>query len=330
MQFLQYEVDKLTETNPYKLIEQIYIHCNDVDYSLSDTSYIELIKHLKENNLLEYFKHGHVACLLSISTSVHHSQIENLICKIHNQFQGMSDCSIYTYDNYPTIDILIISSLYNLYSLSIKDRKHPLRYAVLERMKSCLEYHNKVIADELYEFDIEYELHIDKPYTIQLIHDVSDIEDVQSKFNVDDIYNKLTNVTISAVANQYIASILKPNLTTTEQSIDKYAEQHKLIGDQMSFIVPSDFYHEDSWSLSFRKQFIKHCKHSEKLYRSLLKTNKRSNSLHNAFNACTATQLYLTGNLDDWNKFIDTYYLQLYGRVDTDMYIIAEQIHSLL
>ena len=325
MKFMYSEVTKLSDTNPYKLVEKIGKICYKSESNITSDSYMKFIRNLITRKHFAMLEHGRVTCQVTFNTNAISSVIESKINSIYSEFQSLPKCYIYVYHNYSHVEIIISCSLSHLYNNKwIDENKYPIRTSLLSAIRHYCEYTYGLSAENTYEFGVEYEFNTTDAYSIKFIKTIKDIEDADKKFNILEIQDKLNTTSLKFICDRAVSHELVRHRLAIAQESQRYCGYDKLkFGNCITFMLPSQFYNKEKWSRKACRTFLHSCKVSEKLYFMLRKLGMKPEIARTVLTNAVKTEVVLTGTSDEWRHFLDMRYHQTTGSVHPDMLEIA-------
>ena len=336
MKLIDPDVIRISESNPYKLVELVGRTCYKSEDNITDESYISFVRGLVNRQHYAMLEHGRVAFLFSFKVNDISKYIDNVISRMYEEFQDLPKCYIYVYNplNMTTescVEILVICSLSHLYNKRWRDESFKIRMPMLDAMRSNAEYTYGISAEEVYQFDLEYEFNMLSSYNIKVITDISDIENVAYKFDVDELYNKLNVTTLKFICDRAVSHELVRHRMALAQESQRYCGYDKdKFGGEVVFIKPVNFNDFTYWSLKQQRAFMKSCKTSEKMYFLLRKLGSKPEVARTVLTNSVKTEVVMTGTEEESQHFLNMKYRETTGKVHPDMKIVAEMAAKFL
>lgn len=140
MKLIDPNVVRISNPNPYKLVELIGRTCYKSEDKITEDSYISFVRGLVKRQHYAMLEHGRIAFVFTFKTHAS-TNIDNIIANMYSEFQELPKCYLYVskylneYGEYE-IEILIICSLSHLYNTRWRVDDYKIRVPMLEAMKS--------------------------------------------------------------------------------------------------------------------------------------------------------------------------------------------------
>ena len=330
MKLINSNVVRISNENPYKLVELVGRTCYKSEDKITEESYIKFVKGLIKRQHYAMLEHGRVAFLFSFDVNITQTNIDEVISNMYKEFQDLPKCYIYVYKQsnmteQSHIEILVMCSLSHLYNTRWRDEKFKIRVPMLDAMRSNAEYTYKIAAEEVYQFDLEYEFNMLSAYNIRVIRDVSDIENVSAKFDIDETYNKLDVTTLKFICDRAVSHELVRHRMALAQESQRYCGyDNDKFGGEIIFIKPANFNDSNYWTLKKQRAFMKSCSTAEKMYFLLRKLGSKPEVARTVLTNSVKTEVVMTGTEEEWQHFLNMRYRETTGKVHPDMKIVAE------
>lgn len=329
MKLIDPNVIRLSNSNPYKLVELVGRTCYKSEDKITDDSYIKFVQGLVKRQHYAMLEHGRIAFLFTFKTAAS-TNIDDIIANMYFEFQDLPKCYLYVYKHLNEygeyeVEILIICSLSHLYNTRWRVNDYKIRVPMLEAMQSNAEYIYKITTEELYQFELEYVFNMISSYNIRVITDLSDIENVASKFDVDKLCDKLDVTTLKFICDRAVSHELVRHRVALAQESQRYCGYDKdKFGGEIVFVKPTNF--DDSTYWDFRKQraFRKSCATSERLYLLLRKLGAKPEIARTVLTNSVKTEVVMTGTQEEWQHFLNMRYIEVTGKVHPDMKTVAD------
>ena len=329
MKLIEPNVIELSDQNPYKLVELVGRTCYKSEDMITNESYVSFVRGLVKRRHFAMLEHGRIAFLFDFDVNTVNTNIDSVIAKMYEEFQDLPKCYLYVNKKLTTmrenhIEVLVICSLSHLYNDRWKDETKKIRVTMLDAMRSNAEYTYKLTAEEIYQFDLEYEYHMTSAYNIRVITDLSEIDDVASKFDVDELYNKLSVTTLKFICDRAVSHELVRHRMALAQESQRYCGYDKAkFGGEITFIEPSEFNNCDIWTNRNVRIFKRSCRIAEKLYMMLRNLNVKPELARTVLPNSTKTEVVITGNNEEWQHFLNMRCRETTGKVHPDMKKVA-------
>lgn len=336
MKLIDPDVVRISESNPYKLVELVGRTCYKSEDKITDESYISFVRGLIKRQHYAMLEHGRIAFLFSFDANITQTNIDEVISKMYKEFQDLPKCYIYIYrqsnmTEQSNIEILVMCSLSHLYNIRWRDEKFKIRVPMLDAMRSNAEYTYKIAAEEVYQFDLEYEFNMLSSYNIRVIKDVSDIENVSAKFDTDEIYNKLDVTTLKFICDRAVSHELVRHRMALAQESQRYCGyDNDKFGGEIVFIKPANFNDSTYWTFKKQRAFMKSCSTAEKMYFLLRKLGSKPEVARTVLTNSVKTEVVMTGTEEEWQHFLNMRYRETTGKVHPDIKIVAEMAAKFL
>lgn len=336
MKLIDPDVIKISESNPYKLVELIGRTCYKSENKITDESYVSFVRGLVKRQHYAMLEHGRVAFLFSFDVNIIQTNIDEVISRMYKEFQDLPKCYIYVYrqsnmTEQSHIEILVMCSLSHLYNTRWRDEKFKIRVPMLDAMRSNAEYTYGISAEEVYQFDLEYEFNMLSSYNIKMITDISDIENVAYKFDVDELYNKLNVTTLKFICDRAVSHELVRHRMALAQESQRYCGyDNDKFGGEIIFIKPANFNDSTYWTFKKQRAFSKSCSIAEKMYFLLRKLGSKPEVARTVLTNSVKTEVVMTGTEEEWQHFLNMRYRETTGKVHPDMKIVAEMAAKFL
>ena len=336
MKLIESSVERLSNSNPYKLVELVGRTCYKSEDKITADSCISFVNGLVKRQHYAMLEHGRVAFLFRFQVDTRGTNIDIIIAKMYEEFQDLPKCYLHVYkskevDGLSTVEILVMCSLSHLYNERWRDENKKIRVLMLDAMKSNAEYTYKISAEETYQFELEYEFNLVTAYSIQAIKDVSDIENVAIKFDIDDIFNKLYVTTLKFICDRAVSHELVRHRMALAQESQRYCGYDKdKFGKEVVFIKPAGFDNSSIWQYKKKRAFMKSCSTAEKMYFLLRKLRSKPEVARTVLTNSVKTEVVMTGTEEEWQHFLNMRYRETTGKVHPDMKIVAEMAAKFL
>lgn len=329
MKLIDPNVVRISNPNPYKLVELIGRTCYKSEDKITEDSYISFVRGLVKRQHYAMLEHGRIAFVFTFKTHAS-TNIDNIIANMYSEFQELPKCYLYVskylneYGEYE-IEILIICSLSHLYNTRWRVDDYKIRVPMLEAMKSNAEYTYKLADEELYQFDLEYVFSMTSSCNIRVITDSSDIENVASKFDVDELYYKLHVTTLKFICDRAVSHELVRHRVALAQESQRYCGYDKdKFGGEIVFVKPANFNDSMYWSSRKQRAFKESCATSERLYLLLRKLGAKPEIARTVLTNAVKTEVVMTGTQEEWQHFLNMRYREITGKVHPDMKTVAD------
>ena len=336
MKLINSSVVRINNENPYKLVELVGRTCYKSEDKITEESYIKFVKGLIKRKHYAMLEHGRVAFLFKFQVDTRGANIDILIARMYEEFQDLPKCYLYVYksnevNEVSTVEILVMCSLSHLYNERWRDENKSIRVLMLDAMKSNAEYTYKISAEETYQFELDYEFNLVTAYSIQAIKDVSDIENVAIKFDIDDIFDKLYVTTLKFICDRAVSHELVRHRMALAQESQRYCGyDNDKFGGEIIFIKPANFNDSTYWTFKKRRAFMKSCSTAERMYFLLRKFGSKPEVARTVLTNSVKTEVVMTGTEEEWQHFLNMRYRETTGKVHPDMKIVAEMAAKFL
>ena len=116
MKLINSNVVRMSDPNPYKLVELVGRTCYKSEDKITDESYIKFVDGLVKRQHYAMLEHGRVAFLFKFQVDTRGTNIDFIIAKMYDEFQDLPKCYLYVYksnevDEVSTVEILVMCSL---------------------------------------------------------------------------------------------------------------------------------------------------------------------------------------------------------------------------
>lgn len=314
MQLIKSSVERIQESNPFKLVERVGRICYKSTDKITDNSYIKFCNRLAENQHFAMLEHGTVTFLVQGLVDLPedmHNIPYIVIDKITNESvtnpSFLVTVSLSHMIHSPVMSPALSHMCYTL--IAEFSRMTAARY--LNSNQNATEITNSTLVQDVLGINIT------------IVEDLAKVPHI-----TEAIMLRHNFVTIKFICDRGVSHELVRHRCAVAQESTRYCNYSQAkFGNQVTFVSPSDF---DNWTASQQDHFKEYLASAEAEYLRMITAGFLPENSRRVLPHALKTEVVLTMSCKQWNHFFDIRYIGTTGKPHPDAQAVAKAAYDVV